>query len=71
MKDKKLPLCISMNCQVLVKNVGRKDEQEVVTLRGGGLLGTKEIMTMEEADIGNFPTDKLLQMSRGYWVERR
>lgn len=43
MKDKKLPLCISRNCQVLVKNVGRKDERKVVTVRGGGLLGTKEM----------------------------
>lgn len=47
LKDKKLPLCIRINCHELVEEVGRKDGQEVVhreedhvnsgdVLRGGG-----------------------------------
>lgn len=34
LKDKKLSLCISMNYQELVKDIGGKDGQEVVPLGG-------------------------------------
>lgn len=65
MKDKKLPLCRSMNCQELVKNVGRKHGQGWSCWEEEGYLELRECMTMEEAGTGNFPTDKSLQMSRG------
>lgn len=48
-----------------MRDVGRKDGQEVVTL-GRGLLGTKECVTLEEADRHwQFSNSEILHLAKG------
>lgn len=64
LKDKKLSLCISMNCQELVKDIGGKDGQEVVPL-GGESCRTMEMYGHGGGRHRQFSNSEILQMPRG------
>lgn len=57
LKDKKLSLCVSMNCQELLLDIGGKHGQEVVHWEEDHVELWRR-MAMEEGDIDSFPIVK-------------